>query len=227
MLCIYDISRGAGEKKTKNGGTYLPTFFEIFWDFQVWFKKIFLWCFWGPHAEKRPKTRLKKIDGKRRKEKSFFSQLFRPKVFDMDFPQKVFYGVLNSPCWETHKNAIKTISKIKKIKRRGGTYLPDLSSARYTSLSFVFFYGAPRPKGPKRDKRKKEKLKPKLKLSCSGDWRSWLLLHFLAANCQRPEGRAEPEFQPQAEGEGAHAHWTHCEPVPGTAYILSSALLVC
>jgi hypothetical protein len=46
--------------------------------------------------------------------------------------------------------------------------------------------------------------------SCSGDWRSWLLLPFLAANCQRPEGRAEPEFQPQAEGEGAHAH---CEPV--------------
>jgi hypothetical protein len=36
--------------------------------------------------------------GKDERKKGVFSQLFRPKVFDMDFPQKVFNGVLNSPC---------------------------------------------------------------------------------------------------------------------------------
>jgi hypothetical protein len=37
--------------------------------------------------------------GKDDRKKIFFPQLFRPKVFDMDFPQKVFYIVLlNSPC---------------------------------------------------------------------------------------------------------------------------------
>jgi hypothetical protein len=38
-------------------------------------------------------SRKKKTKGK----KLFFSQLFRPKVFDMDFPQKVFYGVFELP----------------------------------------------------------------------------------------------------------------------------------
>ena len=71
--------------------------------------------------------------GKDERKKVFFSQLFRPKVFDMDFPKKFFVVFLNSPCWETHKNAIK------KRKKKGGTYLPDLSSARCTSLSFAFW----------------------------------------------------------------------------------------
>jgi hypothetical protein len=56
------------------------------------------WCFWAPHAEKRPKKRYKKnrwekTEGK----KFFFSQLFRPKVVDMDFSQKVFNGVFELP----------------------------------------------------------------------------------------------------------------------------------
>jgi hypothetical protein len=38
--------------------------------------------------------------------------LFRPKVFDMDFPKKVFYGVFLTPLVEKRtKNAIKKISK--------------------------------------------------------------------------------------------------------------------
>jgi hypothetical protein len=37
-----------------------------------------------------------KIDGKRRQGKKN-PQLFRPKVFDMDFPQKVFDGVFELP----------------------------------------------------------------------------------------------------------------------------------
>jgi hypothetical protein len=31
------------------------------------------------------------------RKKVFFSQLFRPKVFDIDFPQKVLYGVFELP----------------------------------------------------------------------------------------------------------------------------------
>jgi hypothetical protein len=65
-------------------------FFEIFRDFQV--------CFWAPHAEKRQKNAIKKIEGKRRQEKSVFSSLlFRPKTFDMDSPKKAFDGVFELP----------------------------------------------------------------------------------------------------------------------------------
>jgi hypothetical protein len=35
--------------------------------------------------------------GKDERKKVVFSQLFRPKVFDMDFPQKVFNGVFELP----------------------------------------------------------------------------------------------------------------------------------
>jgi hypothetical protein len=35
--------------------------------------------------------------GKDERKKVFFSQLFRPKVFDIDFPQKVFSGVFELP----------------------------------------------------------------------------------------------------------------------------------
>jgi hypothetical protein len=68
----------------------------------------------------------------------FFSQLFRPKVFDMDFPQKVFYSAFELPLL---RNAQKRHKK-KKNKKKKGTMVPDLSSARYTSLSF-FFFSAP------------------------------------------------------------------------------------
>jgi hypothetical protein len=71
-----------------------------------------LWCFWAPHAEKRPKTRLNKIDGKRRKEKRFFPQLFRPKAFDMYFPKKVFYGIFELPLLRSaQKRWVKTKGK--------------------------------------------------------------------------------------------------------------------
>jgi hypothetical protein len=56
-------------------------------------------CFWAARAEKRPKTRLKKIEGERRQEKSFFSlNFFGQKLLTrLDFPQKVFYGVFELP----------------------------------------------------------------------------------------------------------------------------------
>jgi hypothetical protein len=54
--------------------------------------------FLGSSCRETAKTAIKKIDGKRRQEKRFFSQLFRPKAFDMDFPPKVVVVFLNSPC---------------------------------------------------------------------------------------------------------------------------------
>jgi hypothetical protein len=54
----------------------------------------------GSSCRETVNNAIKKIDGKIRKEKSVFSQLFRPKVFDMDFPQKVFNGVFELPLLE-------------------------------------------------------------------------------------------------------------------------------
>jgi hypothetical protein len=42
--------------------------------------------------------------GKDDRKKVFIPQLFRPKVFDMDFPQKVFYGVFELPLLRNRKN---------------------------------------------------------------------------------------------------------------------------
>jgi hypothetical protein len=67
--------------------------------------------FLGSSCRETAKNAVKKIEGEIRQEKSFFPQLFRPKVFDMNFPQKVFMVFLNSPCRETHKNAIKKSQK--------------------------------------------------------------------------------------------------------------------
>jgi hypothetical protein len=58
--------------------------------------------------------------GKDERKKVFFSKLFRPKVFDMDFPQKVFNGVFELPLL---RNAQKRHNKdLKKEKKR--RYLP-------------------------------------------------------------------------------------------------------
>jgi hypothetical protein len=79
--------------------------------------------------------------GKDERKKVFFPQLFLPKVFDMYFPQKVFYGVFELPVL---RNAQKRHYIFFLFKKKEGTYLPHLSSARYTSLSILFFFGAPR-----------------------------------------------------------------------------------
>jgi hypothetical protein len=63
------------------------------------------------------KNRWEKTTGK----KVLFSQLFlfRPKVFDMDFPQKVFCGVFELPLL---RNAQKHHKKIPKVNKK--KYLP-------------------------------------------------------------------------------------------------------
>jgi hypothetical protein len=53
--------------------------------------------FLGSSCRETAKNAIKNSMGKDERKKVFFSQLFRPKVFDIDFPQKVFYGVFELP----------------------------------------------------------------------------------------------------------------------------------
>jgi hypothetical protein len=61
--------------------------------------------------KKRTKALGKDENGKKKK-----SQLFRPKVFDMYFPQKVFYDVFELPLLRNAQKRHKKITKIKKKK---------------------------------------------------------------------------------------------------------------
>ena len=58
------------------------------------------------NGQKRDKkNRWEKTKGKKK------SQLFRPKVFDMDFPQKVFNGVFELPLLRNAQKRHKTKSQ--------------------------------------------------------------------------------------------------------------------
>jgi hypothetical protein len=97
-----------------------------------------LWCF----CRETAKNAIKKISmGKDERKKGFFSQLFRPKVFDIDFPQKVFYVVFELPLLRNAQKRHKQISKIKKKTERylSCTYLPDLLAICQIYPRFIFF----------------------------------------------------------------------------------------
>ena len=81
------------------------------------------------------KNRWEKTKGK----KVFFSQLFRPKVFDIDFRQKVFYGVFELPLLRNAQKRHKK-NKIKNNKKQKGTYLPDLLAICQIHPRFIFFF---------------------------------------------------------------------------------------
>jgi hypothetical protein len=56
--------------------------------------------------------------GKDERKKVFFPQLFRPKAFDMYFPQKVFYGVFELPLLRNaQRRHTKTLSFVEKKHR--------------------------------------------------------------------------------------------------------------
>jgi hypothetical protein len=74
-----------------------------FFEFSGLILENILMVFLGSSCRETAKNAIKQIDGKRRKEKSFFSQLFRPKAFDMDFPQFFFYGVSELPLRNAQK----------------------------------------------------------------------------------------------------------------------------
>jgi hypothetical protein len=94
--------KGRRRKKRKKTGVptyYLPTY--LFWDFLRFsgliLESIFM-VFLGSSCRETAKNAIKIISmGKDERKKASFSQLFRPKVFDIDFPQKVFYGVFELP----------------------------------------------------------------------------------------------------------------------------------
>jgi hypothetical protein len=73
--------------------------------------------------------------GKDDRKKVFFSQLFRPKVFDMDFPKKVFDMDLLRNAKKRHK---KYSQKLKKKKRKVPTpfsgHLPDIRGFQFFFL---------------------------------------------------------------------------------------------
>jgi hypothetical protein len=89
-------SKGSRRKKKSDVPTYLPflRLFEIFRsDFRKYFNGVFGLLMQRNGQKNAIKTsRWEKTKGKKK------SQLFRPKVFDMNFPQKVFVVFLNSPC---------------------------------------------------------------------------------------------------------------------------------
>jgi hypothetical protein len=87
---------GRKGRQIKNKKTDVPTyllflrFFEIFRsDFRKYFYGVFGLLI-QRNGEKRDKKTKSK--GKYDRKRLFFPQLFRPKVFDMDFPQKFFNG---------------------------------------------------------------------------------------------------------------------------------------
>jgi hypothetical protein len=137
--------KGHLSKKEKKRDRYHGIFFLDCLRFSgLILENIFI-VFLGSSCEKRPKTRFKKkTKGKDDRKKVFFSQLFRPKVFDMDFPKKVLNGVFELPLLRnaqkrhkkththTHTHTHKT-----QPKKEGGAVVPHLVfiSARYTPLS--------------------------------------------------------------------------------------------
>jgi hypothetical protein len=90
------VAQGPRRAKKKEA-TYLPLFrfFEIF---RSDFRKYFYGVLGLLMQRNGKKTRLKKSTGRTTGKEKKNPQLFWPKVFDMDFPQKVLMVLLNSPC---------------------------------------------------------------------------------------------------------------------------------
>jgi hypothetical protein len=108
---------GATKKKIKKSDvpTYLP-FFEIFLRFSGLISENILMVFLGSSCRETAKNAIKTIEGKRRQETSFFSlNYFRPKAFDMKFPQKVVYGVFELPLLRNAQKCHKRNLKKKKV----------------------------------------------------------------------------------------------------------------
>jgi hypothetical protein len=90
--------------------------------------------FLGSSCRETAKNAIKKIDGKRRQEKSFLK-----KGFDMDFPEKAFDGVFELPLLRNAQKRHKRKSQ-KKLKKRKGTYLPHLVAICQIYVAFNFLF---------------------------------------------------------------------------------------
>ena len=85
--------------------------------------------FLGSSCRETAKNAIKKKSmGKDERKKVFFPQLFRPKVFDMYFPQKVFYGVFEPPLLRNaQKRWVKTKGEKKNLNFFGQKFLTCIS----------------------------------------------------------------------------------------------------
>jgi hypothetical protein len=105
-------------------------------------ENIFMVCLGSSCRETAKNAIKKKSMGKDDRKKVFFPQLFRPKVFDMDFRQKVFYGVFELPLL---RNAQKRHKKYSQKLKKESTYLPHLVAICQIYGGFKKkIFGAPR-----------------------------------------------------------------------------------
>jgi hypothetical protein len=134
------VRRGAKgrRRKKKKRRTYLLflRFFEIFRsDLRKYFCGVF-GLIMQRNGQKRDK---RKSMGKDERKKGFFPQLFRPKAFDMHFPQKVFYGVFELPL-------LRNAQKLGKNERGGGEsqlFRPNVFDMYFPQKVFVVFLNSP------------------------------------------------------------------------------------
>jgi hypothetical protein len=109
-------------------------------------------------AKKRDKLRLKKKSmGKDERKKVFFPQLFRPKVFDMYFPQKVFYGVFELPLL---RNAQKRWLKTKG-KKKTQLFRPKVFDMDFPQKVFYGVFELPLLRNAQKRHKKNLKIKKK------------------------------------------------------------------
>jgi hypothetical protein len=87
------------------------------------------------------KNRREETTGK----KGFFSQLFRPKVFDIDFPQEVFCGVFELPLLRNEQNHHFFFFKYHGTPFSG--HLPDIRRLQF-SFSLAPLVGLSTPEYP-------------------------------------------------------------------------------
>jgi hypothetical protein len=99
----FGFVKGRSRKKKKKRG-YLPTY--LFLRFYGVFGLIM-----QRNSQKRDKKKIRWEKTKGKIEKGFFSQLIRPKVFGIGFPQKVLCGVFELPllrnAQKRHKKNLK------------------------------------------------------------------------------------------------------------------------
>jgi hypothetical protein len=88
---------GAPMKKKKSDVPTYPLFLTFFAIFRSDFRKYFSGVFGFLMQRNGQKRDKNKSMGKDDRKKVFFLNFFCQKVFDMDFPQKVFYGVFELP----------------------------------------------------------------------------------------------------------------------------------
>jgi hypothetical protein len=115
-------------------------FWGGFWRFSGLILQNTFMVFLGSSCGETAKNVIKKKSkGKGDRKKVFVFSTFWPKVFDMDFPQKVFNGVFELPLLRNaQKRHTNYLSKIKKEKE--GTMVPYFVAICQTYVAFTYFF---------------------------------------------------------------------------------------